>query len=355
MILDDGVIEHQDLPFIRQIDVTQKQGEKVINLVGHGTGIASIMASKEFGLAPAATYVMVRIYDNAGVSTTLNFLDGVSAVLKEKKRHPTKKILVNMSLSTSPEPECNYDMMLAMAQLRKHDILAIVSAGNSNGNACMESPGCSADAFTVTASNRKNGLWDAGVVNNAPMASNFGACVDLAAPGENVKVINGVTGEPNYVGGTSASTAYVTAVAAILAGKGHGAEEIRKMLVEHSTKGRLVNVLHKVYNRLLYMNPNGTLPERQFYQDTTPSGPRKSKLPAGTFLDGPLKFSPGSAPNQPVLPHNMLIVQNSHECPKASIIVDGVDPRTVKAIQRNYIEQINRESGPSASHGDWVD
>jgi hypothetical protein len=335
MILDGGIIEHSQLPFVRQIDVTDSN-VPIPEFVDHGTEMTSIMASKEFGLAQGADYIMVKVHA-ANSATSFHFLDGVSKVLEEKKLHPKKRIVVNMSMSTDPLAKCDHDMMLAVAQLRKQDIFVIVAAGNGNANACFESPGCSEDAFTVAAITQQNRLLDLGEVGG----SNWGACVDLCAPGDNVRAY-GANGETKTTSGTSASTAFVTGVAAILAGKGHGAEEIRKMLVEHSTKGLLENVLHKVYNRVLYMNPDGTLPERQFYQDKIPRGPRKAKLPAGTSLVEPLPI-PGTLVRKRVSSDNVRMVPHKSLCPKGSVPVDTV---TESAILQSLSDHRKRELKP---------
>jgi subtilisin family serine protease len=50
----------------------------------------------------------------------------------------------------------------------------VVAAGNNASDACLNSPGRVADAITVGASDNTDARW---------AYSNFGACVDLFAPG----------------------------------------------------------------------------------------------------------------------------------------------------------------------------
>ena len=89
-------------------------------------------------------------------------------------------------------------------------IPVVVSAGNSNIDACTQSPAAVAEAITVAASTQKN---------TRAKFSNFGPCVDVFAPGVDILSATSVQKSRNgwkFSSGTSFSSPFVSGVSALI-------------------------------------------------------------------------------------------------------------------------------------------
>ncbi|MBC7978143.1 MAG: S8 family serine peptidase [Myxococcales bacterium] len=138
---------------------------------GHGTNVASIAAGTRFGVAKRATVHSVRVLGCNGEGTTADVIEGLNFV---KNVAPAFPSVANLSLEGPPSTALN-DAVLALSNA---EVPVVVAAGNSGSDACNGSPSGAPSAITVGAVDRN--ITRAGF-------SNFGFCVDIFAPGTQVR------------------------------------------------------------------------------------------------------------------------------------------------------------------------
>ncbi len=197
----------------------------------HGTHVAGIIAAVGFngigvtGVAPSASVLPLRVLGRCGgytsdVADAIYWAAGYS--VSGVPANPTPARVINMSLSSTVQSSCSQTYSDAITAARDAGVLVVAAAGNSSDNADLYPPGNCTGVLSVAATNRQGGR--AGY-------SNFGATVDLAAPGGNMTNPTSVSGilstanagrmEPgadNYVyyQGTSMAAPHVAGVAALL-------------------------------------------------------------------------------------------------------------------------------------------
>lgn len=169
---------------------------------GHGTHVASTVAGTKYGVAKKATVHAVRVLGCTGNGTYADVIEGMDWVGAHGASFPS---VVNMSLGGPASAAVND----AVRNLTRANIPVIVAAGNSSTDACNTSPAGTAEAITVgaTGGNEVRAYF-----------SNFGACLDLFAPG--VNVLGAGIGNDNAtatMSGTSMASPHIAgAVAAYL-------------------------------------------------------------------------------------------------------------------------------------------
>jgi subtilisin family serine protease len=92
-------------------------------------------------------------------------------------------------------------------------VVMVVAGGNSDSDACSTSPASATDAITVGAT----GIDDSRAYYSSVRLSNFGACIDIFAPGKSIvsAKTNTIAGSLS-LSGTSTATPHVAGVAALL-------------------------------------------------------------------------------------------------------------------------------------------
>ena len=203
---------------------------------GHGTQVAGIVGGTTYGVAKNVGLISVRVYPCQGwqpqVTDWIAGIDWATGdFLNRRNANPNcaqfgsgcQQAVMNISLSAAA---INTSLDTAVINAIGDGITVVVGAGNNRQDACLESPAhlgnpTGANAYspnpngystiTVGATTQADHRWDWGYPG---AGSNFGQCVDIFAPGENVTTLsstdNGVT-----FSGTSAAAPHVTGGAAL--------------------------------------------------------------------------------------------------------------------------------------------
>ncbi|XBW38091.1 hypothetical protein QEN19_003678 [Hanseniaspora menglaensis] len=226
-ILDTGIsIEHpQIVGRARHGASFVKEGMGDFN--GHGSHVAGIVGSTEYGVCKECELVEVKCLNKNGqgdLTTVISAIEfAVSDMLKNKK-----KAVANLSLGSFRSKILNE----AVRAATDNGLVFVVAAGNNNMNACMNSPASEPVAITVGAIDDESDL--------IASFSNWGECVDIFASGIRVESISHRDYKNSIkFSGTSMATPSVAGLAAILLDSGIPADQIKDKLIELSSKNMI--------------------------------------------------------------------------------------------------------------------
>ena len=188
-------------------------GGGAVDCNGHGTHVSGTIGGAAYGVAKAVHLVGVRVLDCNGSGTTAQVAAGIDWVTGNHTGGPA---VANMSLGGGTDAVIDAAVNRAIAD----GIVFGVAAGNNGGfvgdllgssNACNGSPSRVANALTVAATDS---------TDTRASYSNIGPCVDIWAPGTNIKSDwMGSNTATNTISGTSMATPHVVGVAAIYLSK----------------------------------------------------------------------------------------------------------------------------------------
>jgi subtilisin family serine protease len=188
---------------------------------GHGTHVAGILGGTRFGVAKHVTLHSVRVLDCDGTGPLSDVIAGIDWVTGDwTENHAGEPAVVNMSLGGSYSLTLNQAVAGSIAA----GLTYVIAAGNALPghapvDACTQSPASVPSALTVgstTIGLAPSGIGaDGQVVDYRSSFSDFGACVDLYAPGSGVTSAYNTSDTATAVfSGTSMATPLVAGVVA---------------------------------------------------------------------------------------------------------------------------------------------
>ncbi|MBI3803662.1 MAG: S8 family serine peptidase [Nitrospirae bacterium] len=205
-IIDSGVYRHADLNIVSAVDCTLSgcPGVAPSDPNGHGTHVAGIAAAIDntryvVGVAPGARIWSVRVLNADGSGALSNVIAGIDFVT----RNAASIEVANLSLGGPGSNTANCGVNTsgqvidpfhrAICNSINRGVVYTVAAGNEFKNAAGFAPAAYPEVITVSAlvdtDGRRGGTGpatSAGGDDTFATFSNFGAGVDLIAPGVNI-------------------------------------------------------------------------------------------------------------------------------------------------------------------------
>ena len=210
---------------------------------GHGTHVAGTIGGSTHGVAKGVALVAVRVLDCNGNGTIAGVISGVDWVAQD---HAGPSV-ANMSLGGGASGALD----LAVARAVSSGIPFAVAAGNSNVDACGQSPAREPSAITVGATTRTDAraIW-------GPQGSNYGTCLDLFAPGDLITSAWSTSDTAtSTISGTSMASPHVAGAAALYLASHPDATplQVRSWLIGTVSVDRVANPGTGSPNRLLFV------------------------------------------------------------------------------------------------------
>ncbi|MER5310818.1 S8 family peptidase [Streptomyces sp. NPDC002773] len=166
---------------------------------GHGTHVAGTIAGTSHGVAKKSKIVAVRVLDDNGSGTTEQVVAGIDWVTQN---HSGPSV-ANMSLGGGADEALDAAVKRAIAS----GVTFAVAAGNESSDAGQGSPSRVPEALTVASSTKDDQQSE---------FSNFGAVVDLYAPGSEItSAWNDSDTGTKTISGTSMAAPHVAGAAVL--------------------------------------------------------------------------------------------------------------------------------------------
>lgn len=237
-VIDTGILTSHTQFGGRASNVFDAFGGNGQDCNGHGTHVAGTVGGSTYGVAKSSMPRGVRVLNCSGSGSTSGVISGVDWV----RLNHIAPAVANMSLGGGASSALD----TAVNNLHNANVTIAVAAGNSNTDACTQSPARAANAITTgstTTSDARSSF------------SNFGTCVDIFAPGSGIlSAWFSSTTATATLSGTSMASPHVAGAAALYkqANPSASSTTIRNALVNNATSGVLTGIGSGSPNRLLY-------------------------------------------------------------------------------------------------------
>lgn len=228
---------------------------------GHGTHVAGLVGSKNYGVAKNVTIVEVKVLGANGGGAISSILSGIEFAVNQHKKGSGKSV-VNLSLGSLGNPIIDE----AVNEAYKQGVVMVCAAGNSNIDVSFTSPARARGSFTVGALDTKG--------DTIAIFSNYGKKTDIFAPGVGIMSLNHKDFEnPIEMSGTSMAAPIVAGlVATVLEEEDVEPEEVRSKLIDMATKDEIS--IKGLFSKYKYQ----TTPNRIAFNGLGDADPNKRKL-----------------------------------------------------------------------------
>ncbi|KAL0604494.1 Proprotein convertase subtilisin/kexin type 9 [Plecturocebus cupreus] len=196
----------------------------------HGTHLAGVVSGRDASVAKGASLRSLRVLNCQGKGTVSSALIGLEFIRKSQLVQPVGPPVVLLPLAGGYSRGLN----AACRRLARAGVVLVAAAGNFRDDACLYSPASAPEVITVGATNAQDQPLTLGT-----LGTNFGRCVDLFAPGED---IIGASSDCSTCfvsrSGTSPAAAHVSGIAAMMlsAKPELTLAELRQRLIHFSAK-----------------------------------------------------------------------------------------------------------------------
>ncbi len=266
-VVDTGINPHQQFgsrlaPGFSAIDDGRGTGD----CNGHGTHVAGTAAGQTLGVAPGARVVPVRVMTCTGSSSGSSVLSGLDWIAAQGAR----PAVVNLSLGGPASSAID----AATQRLMTVGFSVVAAAGNTNVDACLQSPGRAAGVITVAASDR----------TDAKAAfSNWGPCVALWAPGTAIASAGHASASDIVtMNGTSMAAPHVAGAVALLlqAQPAAAPSQTRQQLLAQASADLVSGAPAGMTRHLLFAGQDGSASPPPASPGAVQPGPTPSPAPA---------------------------------------------------------------------------
>ncbi|KAF4549875.1 Cuticle-degrading protease-like protein 2 [Elsinoe fawcettii] len=206
-VVDTGIYTaHPDFGGRAVQGVNYVEAESNANLQGHGTHVAGTIGSRTYGVAKQTKLIAVKVCNQAGGCDASDVVAGLTWLTRDKAtRGCAAGTTANLSLgSTQTSWQAVRD---AVTTASSNGVFVAVAAGNSNINAANTYPASAPNACTV-------GSVDSS--NARSSFSNYGAVVDVFAPGSAVISLANSGSGTRSLSGTSMASPHIAGLGAYL-------------------------------------------------------------------------------------------------------------------------------------------